>query len=44
MVVEKYLKYSNYSELPSFGSIEFYVSGKVATEEFSLFCKIFTPG
>ena len=42
-MVEKYLRYSNYSELPSFGLVEFYVAEKMAPEEFSLFHKIFTP-
>jgi hypothetical protein len=36
-------RYSNYSELPSFELVEFYVSEKIALEEFSLFHKIFTP-
>ena len=42
-VVEKYLRYSNYSKLPSFRLVEFDISEKMAPEEFSLFCKIFTP-
>ena len=43
-VVEKYLRYINFSELPCFGLVEFYVSEKMAPEEFSLFREIFTSG
>ena len=42
-VLEKYLRYSNYSDLPSSGLVEFYKSENSAPEEFSLFNKIFTP-
>jgi hypothetical protein len=42
-VIENYVMYLNYSELPSFGMVEFYVSEKMVPEEFSLFHKIFTP-
>jgi hypothetical protein len=38
------LRYLNYSDLPSSGLVKFYKSEKTAPEEFSLFCKIFTPG
>ena len=37
LVIEKYLRYSNYSELPSSGLIEFYESEKTAPVEFSPF-------
>jgi hypothetical protein len=42
-VLEKYLRYSRYSDLYSSGLVEFYKSEKTAPEEFSLFHKIFTP-
>ena len=42
-VVEKYPRYSKYSELQSSWLVEFYVSEKTAQEEFSLFHKIFIP-
>ena len=42
-VLRKYLRYSNYSDLPSSGLVEFYKSEKTAPEEFSFFRKIFTP-